>query len=336
MSELGAAIVGCGWVAEEYIKAFVCDTRTEVRALVSRSEEKPRRYQQKYCLDCVITSDHTEMLEQSDVDIVVVCTPHNLHTPFVVDAAESGRHVIIEKPVALNMDEVRQQQDAINKAGVKSVVSFVLHWNPLLETIDNLIEKEAFGNIFMIEVDYMHRIWCGPERWLGTREQGGTAMLAAGCHAVDAMRWFARNEAVEVTAYQAKTENPLEYPGTNTAIVRFENDAVGRCTSCFDAEMPYVFNIGIYGTEGSLRNDQVYAPKLFPGQTGFMKIPAILPDSGDVAHHPFQGEVSHFLDCILEDRTPLPDINDAAKTMALCLAADRSAEEGRPVPIEEI
>jgi len=234
------------------------------------------------------------------------------------------------------VDDVRRQQQAVGKAGVKTVVSFVLHWNPLLITIDSLIQQGAFGNVFMVEVDYFHRIWCGPDHWLRTKKQGGTSFLAAGCHAVDALRWFARSEPVEVSAYDVKTGNPLEYTGTNTAVATFADGNVGRTTSCFDAQMPYVFNIGIYGTEGALRNDQVYAPKLFPGQTGFMKIPTILPDSGDVAHHPFRGEVTHLLDCITENRASFPDLEDAAKTMAFCIAADRSAEEGRPVTIAEV
>ncbi len=336
MKTLGAAIIGCGRVAEEYIKAFTKDARSDVRALVSRSTARPEAYRAKYGLDCTVTADHAAMLARDDVDIVAVCTPHDLHTPYVVAAAEAGKHVVIEKPVALTMAEVRRQQEAVRQAGVKTVLSFVLRWNPLLQTVDQLIRQEAFGNVFMVEVDYFHRIWRGPDLWLGTRKQGGSSMLAAGCHAVDALRWFARHEVVEVSAYEVQTENPLEYPGTNTAIVKFANDAIGRTTSCFDAEMPYVFNIGIYGTEGSLKNDQVYAPKLFPGQTDFMKIPTILPDSADVDHHPFQGEVSHLLDCIVGDTRPFPDIDDAAKTMAVCMAADRSAELGRAVSMDEM
>ena len=161
-------------------------------------------------------------------------------------------------------------------------------------------------------------------------------MLAAGCHAVDALRWFARSEPVEVAAYSVKTENPIEYAGTNTVVMRFSDGKVGRTTSCFDAQMPYVFHIGIYGTEGSLRNDQLYAPKRFPGQNTFLQIPCVLPDSGDVAHHPFRGEVTHFLDCIAEGRKPFPDLDDAAKTMAVCIAADRSAQEHRPIRLDEV
>lgn len=336
MAKLGVGIIGCGWVSEEYIKAFQKDPRSEVRALVSRSTAKPETYRERYKLDATIGAEREAMLRRDDIDIVVVSTPHDQHTACVVDAAAAGKHVIIEKPVALTMEDVRRQQAAVRQAGVKTVVSFVLHWNPLLETVDRLIADGALGNVFMVEVDYFHRIWVGPERWLGTKKQGGTSMLAAGCHAVDALRWFARSKPVEVSAYEVKTENPLEYPGTNTAIVKFEDGKVGRCTSCFDACMPYVFNIGVYGTEGSLKNNRLYAPKRFPGQNDFLTIPCILPDSADVAHHPFQGEVTHFLDCITEDRRPVPDLDDAGETMAVCIAADRSAAEGRPVALSEI
>lgn len=337
MKKLGAGIIGCGWVAKEYIKAFEEDERSQIRGLVSPNAKDAEWYKDKYGLQCSINTDAAEMLKQDDLDIVVVSTPHNLHTKYAVVAAEAGKHVIVEKPVALTMADVRKQQEAVRNNNVKSLVGFVLHWNPLLMTIDRLIDEGAFGDIFMIEVDYLHRIWMTEdEKWYASAEKSGTAILTGGCHAIDALRWFARSEAGHVSAYQVKTENPLEYPGTISVNVKFEDGKIGRSTTTFDAKMPYRFNICIYGTEGSLRNDQLYAPKLFPGQNDFMKIPCILPDSGDVAHHPFQGEVSHFLDCIIEDKRPFPDLDDAAKTQAVCFAADISAQTGKPVPISTI
>jgi len=337
MEKLGAAIIGCGWVAGEYVKAFSKDERSEIRALVSRNPANAERYRDQYDLQCSIETDANIMLQQENVDIVVVCTPHNQHTKYVVAAAETGKHVIIEKPVALTMEDVRKQQDVVKRNKVKTLVGFVLHWNPLLMTIDRLIEQGAFGNIFMVEVDYLHRIWMTPEeKWFASREQSGTAILTGGCHAVDALRWFARGDIEQVCAYQVKTENPIEYPGTISVNVKFEDGKIGRSTTSFDTQMPYRFNIGVYGTEGAIRNDELFAPKLFPGQNDFMKIPCIMPDSGDVAHHPFQGEVSHFLDCIIDDKRPFPDIEDAAKTHAVCFAADLSAETGKSVRISEL
>jgi predicted dehydrogenase len=337
MEKLGVGIVGCGAVAGEYVKAFQADARSEVRALVSRHRANAERYREMHNLRCAIETEAEPMLRRGDVDIVVVCTPHDMHTPYVVAAAEAGKHIIIEKPVALTVEDVRQQLQAVRAGGVKTLVSFVLHWNPLLMSIDRLIEQGTFGNIFLVEVDYMHRIWMTPEqKWLGSRTHSGTAILTGGCHAVDALRWFARSEAEEVSAYQVRTENPIEYPGTISVNVKFQDGKIGRTTTTFDARMPYRFNIGVYGTEGSIRNDELFAPKLFPGQNYFTRIPCILPDSGDVAHHPFTGEAAHFLDCILGDQRPFPDLEDAAKTQALCFAADLSAESGRPVKISEL
>lgn len=337
MEKLGVGIIGCGAVAEEYVKAFQADDRSQVRALVSRNRANAERYRDRYNLQCEIETDAAAMLRMKNVDIVVVCTPHDTHTIYVVAAAEAGKHVIIEKPVALTVGDVQKQRQAVKRNNVKTIVSFVLHWNPLLMTIDKLIGQGALGNIFMVEVDYMHRIWMTPEqKWLGSREHSGTAILTGGCHAVDALRWFACSEAEEVSAYQVKTENPIEYPGTISVNIKFRDGKVGRTTTTFDAKMPYVFNIGVYGTEGSIRNDEVFAPKLFPGQNNFLKVPCILPDSGDVSHHPFRGEASHFLDCIIGDTRPFPDLEDAAKTHAICFAADFSAERGRPVKLSEV
>jgi predicted dehydrogenase len=337
MQKLGAGIIGCGAVAQEYVKAFQKDERSEVRALVSRNPANAQRYRDKYNLQCTIETDAEKMLRRADVDIVVVCTPHDLHTQYVVAAAEAGKHVIIEKPVALTMEDVQTQLQAVRKNNVKTIVSFVLHWNPLLMSIDRLIEGGSLGNIFMVEVDYLHRIWMTPQqKWLGSSKQSGTAILTGGCHAVDALRWFARSEAEEVYAYQVKTENPIEYPGTISVNVKFQDGKIGRTATSFDARMPYRFHIGVYGTEGSIRNDEVFAPKLFPGQNNFLKIPCILPDSADVSHHPFTSEVAHFLDCILGDKRPFPDLEDAAQTQAICFAADRSAESGRPVKLSEL
>ncbi len=337
MERLGVGIIGCGAVAEEYVKAFKKDDRSEIRALVSRNRANAERYRDRYDLDCAIETDAAEMLRRKDISIVVVCTPHNQHTKYAVAAAEAGKHIIIEKPVAITLEDMRKQQEAVKKAGVKTLVSFVLHWNPLLMTIDQLITQGVFGNIFMVEVDYMHRIWMTAEqKWYASREQSGTAILTGGCHAIDALRWFARSKVRQVCAYQVKTENPIEYPGTISVNVEFEDGKIGRSTTTFDAQMPYRFNIGVYGTEGTIRNNEIFAPKLFPEQTDFMKIPCILPDSADVTHHPFEGEVSHFLDCIIEDKRPYPDLEDAAQTHAVCFAADLSAESGRPVAIREL
>ena len=142
------------------------------------------------------------MLARQDIDIVVVCTPHSRHTEYVVAAAEAGKHVIVEKPMALTWVDTKRQLAAAKRAGIKTLVSYVLHWNPLLMTIDRLIEQGAFGHIFLVEVDYMHRIWMGPEeKWYGSRDLSGASadtLTSVPCTAIS------RKDASLFTAVQLR------------------------------------------------------------------------------------------------------------------------------------
>ena len=119
MDKFGVGIIGCGWVAGEHIKAFQKDGRSEVRALVSRNRANAERYRKQYDLQCTIETDAAVMLQQENVDIVVVCTPNDTHAEYVVAAAQAGKHILIEKPVALTLEELRKEQEAVKKNNVK-------------------------------------------------------------------------------------------------------------------------------------------------------------------------------------------------------------------------
>ena len=86
MDKVGVGIIGCGWVAEEHIKAFQNDGRAAVRGLMSRRRQSAEAYRQTYALDCTAGTDLHALLAQDDIDLVVVATPHDLHTEQVVAA----------------------------------------------------------------------------------------------------------------------------------------------------------------------------------------------------------------------------------------------------------
>ena len=100
MEKLGVGIIGCGAVAEEYVKAFQADSRSEVRALVSRNRANAERYRDRYDLKCAIETDAVAMLRMKNIDVVVVCTPHDTHTAYVVAAAEAGAKRSINSLIA--------------------------------------------------------------------------------------------------------------------------------------------------------------------------------------------------------------------------------------------
>jgi predicted dehydrogenase len=118
------------------------------------------------------------------------------------------------------------------------------------------------------------------------------------------------------------------------AVMKFRGGAIGKTSTLFDAEMPYSFNIDLAGTMGTIRDNRLWSKTLFPGQTGWTTVPTVLPDSADVNHHPFDAEMDHFAECILEDRESHCNIADAYRTHQLCLAIEQSVAEGRPVRVD--
>jgi len=335
MAKYGVAVHGAGWVSGEHIKAYMKNPHCEVVAISSRREESARQKACEAGLDCRIYTDFDQVCADPEVQIVSICTPNHLHAQETIKAARAGKHILIEKPVALNLPDLRAMHKAVREAKVKTVVSFVLHWNPLFQCIKALLAEDALGQVFYGEVDYWHGIgrWYGGYDWVTKKETGGSMLLAAGCHAVDAIRYFVGSEIVEVMGYATKVNPDYEYDATIVAAVKFANGAVGKVSGSLECVMPYNFNIDLMGTHGSIRNDRLYSRKLLPGQTGFATIPTILPDSGDVTHHPFEGEINHFVECILQDVESHVNLEDAVKTHEVCFAIDRSAAEGRPIQL---
>lgn len=335
MAKYGIGIYGAGWVAGAHINAYKHDPRAEVVAIGSRKEESARRLaRESNCPDASIHTSLDDLLANPKVDVLSICTPNDLHSHDTIKAAQAGKHILIEKPAAMNVQELRASRDAVRKAKVKTVVSFVLRWNPLFDIIKRQIAAGAVGRIFYAEVDYWHELsdWYGGFSWLKTKKQGGSAFVGAGCHAVDALRYFKQQDIVEVTAYAVEGTGLYEYPGTSVMICKFADGTIGKASSSFDIQSTYQFNIDLLGDKGTIRDNRIFTHQM-PGQTEYAQIPTVMPNSGDVAHHPFNGEMSHLLDCIAKNEESHVNLEDAINTHEACFAADISAAEGRPVKL---
>jgi len=268
------------------------------------------------------------------VDVVNISGPSHVHTPQGVAAAEAAKHLLMEKPMCLSMRENRLLRDAVVGNGVKSVVSFIARWNPLVANLKALLAAGAVGELFYVELNYWHGIgpwWSGWE-WGRTKASSGSTMLLGGCHAIDALRWLSGDEAVEVSAVSNNKKGLFEYDANVAAVLKLRGGGIGMTSALFDCEMPYQFDIDLVGTEGALRGNRLWSKKLLPGQSGWTEMKAAPLDSGDVEHHPFDAQIDHFVDCILEDRESHCNIADAYYSHELCLAIDRSvAAGGQPV-----
>jgi predicted dehydrogenase len=332
--KLGVAIHGAGEVAYAHAASWRKNPHVQIVSVSSRRRETAQRLIDTLGLDCPAGDDFDAVLADQRVDIVNLSGPNHVHAPQGIAAAEAGKHLLVEKPMAITIEENRALRDAVARAGVRSIVSFVLRWNPLFENLKSLLAAGAVGQLFYAEVDYWHGLGSNYQGavWAASRKTGGSAMLLAGCHAVDALRWFVGDEAVEVTAVSNNPKKFYEYDANVVAMVKFCNGVIGKTSVLLDCEMPYAFNIDLAGTQGTLRDNRLWSKKLLPGQTGWATLPTILPDSPDVHHHPFDAEINALVDAVRTGRESHCNVADAYQTHELCLAIDRSlAEGGRPV-----
>lgn len=335
--KLGVGIIGLGWVAGEHIKAYQQNPHCRIVALASHSREHAEAVRQQHALgDARIYTDYQELLRDGDVDVVSICSKNHEHAAQSVAAAEAGKHVLIEKPVALDLAGLRQVEQAVTRAGIKSQVGFELHWSPYFQSVHRMVDAGFFGPLFYAECDYFSgnwEQWYPGYAWVKTKEQGGSALPAAACHAVDAVRQFVRSEAVEVFAYSGNFTQVMEWDPTILTVIRFANGAIGKVGCVLEGNVKYTFNLRLHGPKGTLTNDRFRTQFMDPGLEGWAHFPTTLPDTPEVTHHPFPGEIDDLIDAIRSDRQPLVNIREGVRTHELVLAAEQSAREGRPVTL---
>jgi len=164
------------------------------------------------------------LLEAPDVHIIDIATPNDLHAAQAVAAAKAGKHILLEKPTGLNVQELIAIRDAVRAAGVRTIVSFELRYNPWLRFIHWMRESGRLGRVHYARTNYLSRVtdWYSGWEWCRTVKGGGSHLLAAGCHAVDALRWATGLEIAEVSAYHMQVTPGYEWPTTIDVNVRFD------------------------------------------------------------------------------------------------------------------
>jgi predicted dehydrogenase len=372
---LGVGIVGIGWVATQHLAAFLKNPHARVVYLCDQAEAPMRERLAKAgvsCPDAKFTTSYKDLLKSRDVDVVSIATPNHLHADQAVAAAKAGKHILVEKPMGLTLRELARIRDAVRKAKVRTITSFELHYNPYVRFAKWLREAGWLGELRFARFQYLSRVtdWYSGWSWVRTKKMGGSHLLAAGCHAVDALRWCTGLEAAEVSAYHTRFTEGYEWPTSIVANLKLRptqprrggasrgarrrEPVLGQIVSSTDFQMPYAFEVEMMGDRATIRNDWIlwndvpfdldamkracpfpdvsFREDQTPTGAKAIRLVSEMPGSADVSHHPFQGEIDELIDCILEGRETHLSVFDGQKTMELCIAADMSAEKnGRPV-----
>lgn len=344
MTTWRVGMVGYGWAAGAHLTALaripnvevvaICTARTDADQVQGRGASRP--------ID--IVRDLDDLIARDDVDVVDICSRSNLHAAQAIAAAQAGKHVIIEKPIALSLGDLRALQAAVANAGVRTCVGFNERFSDQFTATKSLVDNDLIGPLHYAEVDYYHEV--GPSvqqyEWNRLKVGGGSSLLSCGCHAVDGLLLFMGSAPVEVTSYTTGSPNPIfaryEYPTSSVSIIKFENGAVGKVASIIDSYQPYHLRVHLVGSDGAIVDGKFWSTRiagLDPNR--WSELGVKLETSADVVHHPYLQQFRAFFHALDEGvDMPLTSLSEASKAFELVFAADRSAELGQPVRLAEL
>ncbi|MCY3023540.1 MAG: Gfo/Idh/MocA family oxidoreductase [Planctomycetota bacterium] len=344
MKQYNVGIVGYGWAAEAHIPAINAGRAAQVTSICSSRRLDEKELPARHGCPLRVYNDLGAMLADKDLHAVSICSYHKQHADHVLAAARAGKHIIVEKPLALNLKDLRAIEEAVKSAGVRFCICFELRFSAQFVEIKSILDRGLLGRLHYGEVDYYHGVgpWYREFQWCTTKQDCGSSLLEAGCHALDALLLCMGGEVEEVFTYGSKSAHPTyapyEYAPSTVTVLKFRNGATGKCASVIDCWQPYYFHTHLVGSEGSLLDTRYHSNLVDGADRQRWTELAVKPvDSGDVHDHPYQTQFDAFFAALAQGKDmPLTGLCDAVRTHEVVFAAMLSEEQRRPVKLAEV
>ncbi|HSM72594.1 MAG TPA: inositol 2-dehydrogenase [Anaerolineales bacterium] len=281
--------------------------------------------------------DNEELLARQDIDAVVIATPTNTHPEVIIAAAQVGKHIFSEKPLALTVEACETAIAAVEAAGVKFQIGFMRRYDPGYVMAKKQIEAGVIGKPVMFK-----SLGRDPKRTsleFARREASGGLIADMGVHDFDLARWLMGSEVERVSTEGGCLVYPeLEQVGDiDNAVInlKFENGAVGNIDVSRNAVYGYDIRTEILGSEGSLMIGKLReSPLLVMTRAGirYDTVPYFIQPFDEA----YAAEIRDFVRCIVKDLEPSVTGKDGWAATTISIAATLSLDEGRPVYLSEL
>ena len=323
MKKVNLCILGCGSVAR--LHSRVARTlKSRVNLLyASRSKEKAEEYNRKFNGAGAFGSYEAACADPK-VDAVFICTPHARHVEHARLAVAEKKAVLIEKPIARNLDEVSAIESAVSDAGVIAMVAENYFFKPLVTVLRHHIERGDIGKPMFLELNR-----AGGNKvsdWRADAEMmGGGALLEGGIHWVNLLASIG-GEVTEVVAAQPSGTHDLVAPLEDSLelLVRFENGSVGKMLHSWNS-LNRIGGLGmskLYGTDGNIAFESNGIFALVLGKRKRLRFPGFFDIMG------YRAMLAHFIECVSDNKPPSMSLAVARRDMQIVFAAYRSLESG--------
>jgi predicted dehydrogenase len=330
------AVVGLGHISQSaLLPAFKNVRNSELVALVTGDPKKAKDIARLYGLDEGSTysyEQYGECLKSGKVDAVYIGLPNHLHCEYTVQAAQAGIHVLCEKPMAVDENQCQRMIAACDKAGVKLMIAYRLHFEQANLEAVKIAASKKLGDLRIFTAAFSQVVTAGNTRLVEPESRGGGSLYDMGVYCLNAARYLFRAEPIEVLASSANNGDKRfrRTAEMTTAILRFPKERLAVFTSSFGAAK--VSEYSLIGTRGSLRVSPAYdytIPLAYELRIGDEK-----PKHKKFAKHDqFGAELQYFSDCILRGRKPEPSGEEGLADIRVVRAILKSAATRKPVKL---
>ena len=251
---LKVAIMGLGSYGNRVAEAMQACQKAKITGLISGTPSKIKDWQKKYDIpdkNCYNYQNFDQVKNNPDIDAIYVITPNGLHHDQTIRSARAGKHVICEKPMAVNAKEAREMVDVCKKEGVKLFIGYRMHFEPKTVEVIRMRKAGEFGKIMFFQGLSGFKIG-DPTQWrLDKKLAGGGAMMDIGIYSVNGARYMVGEEPIWVTAQESKTDPVKFKEGVDETItfqLGFPGGATASCLSTYN--MRYLDKFYLNGSEG--------------------------------------------------------------------------------------
>ena len=329
MDNLKVGIIGLGGIARAHCDAIATLDNVEIVAVADLIEEKCREYMDKYHIPRSYAS-HTKLLEDDQIDAVAITLGHQLHHRLTVDACNAGKHVLVEKPMGISLEQCDNMIAAAADNNVKLMVGLTQHYYGSSIKAKEILDSGELGPL-ITAVCYMSKNWgyAGRRPQYRSRYHGGGMWLTNGVHVVDRLTWVMASQAVSVSASIGTRSHYQAADDSATAFIRYKNGLAGVAVAVGFADGAPNYECQVICATGSLRFCESGKKYVKRGRHNEWEDVAF--DDPPSAMH---NEWKAFAEAIAQDIEPPTHGEWARHIMEILFAAEQSAITGREVALE--
>ncbi len=332
-------LIGCGRIAPRHAQSLAALPGATLTTVADCVPARAERFGKEYGAQPL--GDYRHLIDSRDVDVVTICTPSGLHAEMAIAAMQAGKHVLVEKPIALSLEDADRMLATAAATGRKLGVVLQNRYNPPMQRLREALDAGRLGRILLGNATVR---WYRPQEyyedaWHGTWRLDGGAIMNQSIHHIDALQWF-MGDVDSVFAYTATLAHRMEAEDTGVAVLKF---ASGAIASVEGSTITYPENIegsvALFGERGSVKvGGTALNRRVFWKIDGELEhereiITRETIDPPGVYGQSHKAVIADMIEAVRDNRQPRTHGGEARRSVAIVLAMYESARTGAPVPV---